>query len=224
MDPYIRALMNDGLDSLLEEIPDWMASQGEELMDSEDESDLLIAVRRADQQGGNPLFAVNMARVRAPPSFHRSVAIQMQVRFSLQQLHPPNGEYQGEAVAEAFHQGLINFIRDPRNGIVNPHDYSMSMAIHHSTGTHTWTSCPRVPLSEWIQGSPLTRQWLERLAKQLNSAESFDAASGDFYAKLTFFKTQQRGGRPAKNKPGNKSFEQLLKKRSVITITNKDEL
>ena len=98
------------------------------------------------------------------------------------------------------------------------------MAIHHSTGTHTWTSCPRVPLSEWIQGSPLTRQWLERLAKQLNSAESFDAASGDFYAELTFFKTQQRGGRPAKNKPGNKSFEQLLKKRSVITIKNKDEL
>ena len=103
----------------------------------------------------------------------------MQVRFSLQQLRPPNGEYQGEAVAEAFHQGLINFIRDPCNGIVNPHDYSMSMAIHHSTGTHTWTSCPRVPLSEWIQGSPLTRQWLERLAKQLNSAESFDAASGE---------------------------------------------
>ena len=30
--------MNDGLDSLLEEIPDWTASQGEELMDSEDES------------------------------------------------------------------------------------------------------------------------------------------------------------------------------------------
>ena len=43
MDPYIRALMEDGLDSLLEEIPDWTASQGEELIDSEDESDLLIA-------------------------------------------------------------------------------------------------------------------------------------------------------------------------------------
>ena len=224
MDPYIRALMEDGLDSLLEEIPDWTASQGEELIDSEDESDLLIAARRADQQGGNPLFAVNMERVRAPRSFHCGVAIQMQVRFSLEQLRPPNGEYQGEAVAEAFHQGLINFIRDPRNGIVNFDEYSMFMAIHHSTGTHTWTSCPRVPLSEWIQGSPLTRQWLERLAKQLNSAESFDAASGDFYAELSFFRTHQRGGRPAKNKPGNKSFEQLLKKRSVITIKNKDEL
>ena len=224
MDPYILALMNDSLDSWLADVPDWTASQGEELMDSDDENELLIAARRADQHGGNPLFSVNMQRVRAPRSFHRGVALQMQVRFSLEQLRPPNGEYQGEAVAEAFHQGLINFIRDPRNGIVNPDEYSMSMAIHHSTGTHTWTSCPRVPLSEWLQGSPLTRQWLEKLAKQLNSAESFDAASGEFFAELSFFKTQQRGGRPARNKPGNKSFEQLLNKRSVITIKNKDEL
>ena len=70
MDPYIRALMEDGLDSLLEEISDWTASQGEELIDSEDESDLLIAARRADQQGGNPLFAVNMQRVS--PIFSRA--------------------------------------------------------------------------------------------------------------------------------------------------------
>ena len=70
MDPHIRALMEEWLDSLLEEIPDWTTSQGEELMDSEDDSDLLIAARRAEQQGGNPLFAVNMERVRAPCSFH----------------------------------------------------------------------------------------------------------------------------------------------------------
>ena len=224
MDPFILALMNDSLDGWLTDVPDWTSSQGDELMASDDENDLLIAARRAEQQGGNPLFAVNMQRVRAPRSFHRGVVLQMQVRFALEQLRPPNGEYQGEAVAEAFHQGLINFIRDPRNGITNPDDYSMSMAIHHSTGTHTWTSCPRVPLTEWIQGSPLTRQWLEKLAKQLNSAESFDAASGDFFAELSFFKTEQRGGRPAKNKPGNNSFEQLLKKRTVIHIKNKDEL
>ena len=87
--------MNDGLDSLLEHIPDWTASQADELMDTDDESDLLVAARRADQQRGNPLFAVNMERVRAPRSFHRGVAIQMQVRFSLEQLRPPNGEYQG---------------------------------------------------------------------------------------------------------------------------------
>ena len=224
MDPFIRALMDDSLDSWLAEVPEWSSSQDDELMPSDDEDELLIAARRAEQQGGNPLFAVNMQRVRPPRSFHRGVAVQIQVRFSLEQLRPPNGEYQGEAVAEAFHQGLVNFIRDPRNGIENPDDYSMSMAIHHNTGTHTWTSCHRVPLRQWLDGSPLTRQWLEKLAKQLNSAESSDATNGEFYAELSFFKTEQRGGRPAKNKPGNKSFEQLLKKRSVITIKNKDEL
>ena len=82
----------------------------------------------------------------------------------------------------------------------------------------------RLPLSEWIQGSPLTRQWLEKLAKQLNSAESFDAANGEFYAELSFFKNRQRGGRPRKKNPGNKSFEQLLAKRYVIIIKNKDDL
>ena len=224
MDPYILALMNDSLDSFLEDETEWTPSQGEELMDSDDETDLLIASRQSDQQGGNPLFSVNMERVRPPRSFHRDVAIQMNVRFSLRQLRSPNGEFQGKAVAQAFHQGLINFIRDPRNGITNVEDYSLSMAIHHSTGSHTWTSCPRLPLSEWIQGSPLTRQWLEKLAKQLNSAESFDAANGEFYAELSFFKNRQRGGRPRKKNPSNKSFEQLLAKRYVIIIKNKEDL
>ena len=224
MDPYILALMNDSLDSFLEDETEWTPSQGKELMASDDETDLLIASRQSDQQGGNPLFSVNMERVRPPRSFHRDVAIQMNVRFSLRQLWSPNGEFQGEAVAQAFHQGLINFIRDPRNGITNVEDYSLSMAIHHSTDSHTWTSCPRLPLSEWIQGSPLMRQWLEKLAKQLNSAESFDAANGEFYAELSFFKNRQRGGRPRKKNPGNKSFEQLLAKRYVITIKNKDDL
>ena len=224
MDPYILALMNDSLDSFLEDGTEWTPSQGEKLMDSDDETDLLIASRQSDQQGGNPLFSVNMERVRPPRSFHRDVAVQMNVRFSLRQLRSPNGEFQGEAVAQAFHQGLINFIRDPRNCITNVEDYSLSMAIHHSTGSHTWTSCPRLPLSEWIQGSPLTRQWLEKLAKQLNSAESFDAANGEFYAELSFFKNRQRGGRPRKKNPGNKPFEQLLAKRYVIITKNKDDL
>ena len=63
MDPYILALMNDSLDSFLEDETEWTPSQGEELMDSDDETDLLIASRQSDQQGGNPLFSVNMERV-----------------------------------------------------------------------------------------------------------------------------------------------------------------
>lgn len=151
---------------------------------------------------------------------------QHNVRVFLEQLRSPNGDYQGEAVAEAFRQGLINFVRDPRNGIADVQDYSLSMAIHHSTGTHTWTSCPQLPLSEWLHSSPMTRLWLKKLAKQLNSAESFDAANGEFYAELSFFKNLQRvsGTHRKRNNPGNNTFEQLLKKRCVIWIKNNDDL
>ena len=57
------ALMEDGLDELLAEVPDRTESQGNEWMNSDDEEELLMASRRAEQQGGNPLFAVNMQRI-----------------------------------------------------------------------------------------------------------------------------------------------------------------
>ena len=69
MDPFIRALMEDGLDSLLEEIPEWTASQGDELMESEDESDLLIAARRADQQGVESLVCCQHGTSESAPFF-----------------------------------------------------------------------------------------------------------------------------------------------------------
>ena len=125
MDPYIRALMEDGLDVVL---ADWTENDGNELMDSDEEEELLIASRRAEQQGGNPLFAVTMQRVRPTRSFQRGVVLQSQVRFFLRQLRPPNGEMQGEAIAEAIRQGLVDFVRDPANGLTNPEDYSLSMA------------------------------------------------------------------------------------------------
>ena len=224
MDPFTIALMQDGLDGLLAEIPDWTENDSNELMDSDEEEELLIASRRADQQGGNPLFSVNMERIQPPRSFHNGTAIQIRTRFTLQQLRPSNGEFQGEAVAEAFYQGLVEFVSNPTNGITNPEDYSMSMAIHHNTGTHTWTQCARFRLTEWLQGTQRTREWLERLAKQLNSAENFDAANGEFYAELSFFRTERRGGKPGKNKLKRLSFQQILKKGSIIEIKNTDEL
>ena len=62
MDPFIIALMEDGL------LADWTENDGNELMDSDEEEVLLIASRRADQQGGNPLFSVNMERIQPPRS------------------------------------------------------------------------------------------------------------------------------------------------------------
>ena len=46
MDPYIRALIeNDGLEEMLAEELEWTASQGEALMNPEDDLDLLAASR-----------------------------------------------------------------------------------------------------------------------------------------------------------------------------------
>ena len=202
----------------------WTEKDGNELMDSDEEEELLKASRRAEQQGGNPLFAVTMQRIRPTRSFHRGVVLQFQVRFLLRQLRAPNSDLQGEAIAEAFRQGLVNFVRDPNNGIDNLEDYSLSMAVHHSTGNNLWTNTTRIPLKEWIEGSQYTRLWLEKLANQLNSIQSFDAANGEFYAELSFFRTERRGGRPGKSNLKRLSFQDILKKGSILEIKNADEL
>ena len=105
MDPYIRALMEDGLDEVLAE---WDEKDGLELMESEDEEELLRASRRADQQGGNPLFLVRMERVQercCAPS--RTVLLCKQKcdllcsNFAL-----PTGSFKGKQ-SQAFYQGLF---------------------------------------------------------------------------------------------------------------------
>ena len=209
MDPYIRALIeNDGLEEVLAEELEWTASQGEELMDSDDEFDLLAASRRADQYGGNRPFAVNMERIGPIRRWRDGVAVQHAVRSRLIQLRPPNGELQGEAITEATIQGLNEYVRDPRNQLERIEDVSISMAVHHSTGTHTWTSTRPIPL-----------------AKQLNSAESFDGSSGEFYIELLFFKNRQRGsGRKGENLRSMSYEDMLKKKHCLITIKNKDDL
>ena len=228
MDPYIRALIeNDGLEEVLAEELEWTASQGEELMDSDDELDLLAALRRADQHGGNQPFAVNMERIGPIQRWRDGVVVQHAVRSRLIQLRPPNGELQGEAITEATIQGLNEYVRDPRNELGRIEDLSMSMAVHHSTGTHTWTSTRPIPLEEWLNRSEYTEHWLDKLAKQLNSAESFDASFGEFYIELLFFKNRQRGSehRGKKGNPGSMSYEDMLKKKKcLITIKNKDDL
>ena len=192
-------------------------------MDLEAEPELLSAARRADQQGGNPLFRINPQRISSPRVFRDGVAGQHAVRFRLEQLRAPNGEYQGEAVSQVFRQGLVQYVQDNQIGPVE--DVTLWMPIHHSTGSHTWTSFPPLPLVDWLNGSEMSRSWSDRLAKQLNSSESFDGASGEFYAKLLFFENRSRGSGWKKNNPGSMSYEQMLKKeKDIVTIKNEDEL
>ena len=68
---------------------------------------------------------------------------------------------------------------------------------------------------------------MEKLAKQLNSAEDLDATEGEFHVEMTFIKSSGCGGKNGgkKGNPGWMSYEKLLKKRGcIIQIKNRDEL
>ena len=89
------------------------------------------------------------------------------------------------------------------------------------------TRSPVIPLTDWVENNQRSREWLEKLAKQLNSAHDFDATGGEFFAEMTFFKNGERGGKNGgkKHNPGRMSYEALLKKKKcIIQIENKDEL
>ena len=90
-----------------------------------------------------------------------------------------------------------------------------------------WTRSPIITLTDWLENNQRSRDWLEKLAKQLNSTEDLDATGGEFYAEMTFVKNPGRGaGRKGKkHNPGRMSCEALLKKKKcIIQIKNKDEL
>ncbi|CAH3176775.1 unnamed protein product [Porites evermanni] len=79
---------------------------------------------------------------------------------------------------------------------------------------------------EWLSNGAYTRAWLEELAK-LNSAQVMDPQRDGFYVELTFVKRLGRGGKNGGKKanPGRHAWEKLAKKkRSVVTIQNKDNL
>ena len=77
-------------------------------------------------------------------------------------------DQQGEAMAEGFRQGLLNVVRE--RGFV-PECYLLQLEVHHGSGTHVWTQSPVIPLTDWVQNNQRSSEWMEKLAKQLNSAE-----------------------------------------------------
>ena len=51
----------------------------------------------------------------------------------------------------------------------------------------TYTPAVRIiPLTDWVEDRQRSREWLDRLVKQLNSAEDLDATSGEFFTELVF--------------------------------------
>ena len=100
------------------------------------------------------------------------------------------------------------------------------MKIHHNTGRKTaWTSSPLSPVEDWLENRERMRQWIQQLANELNSSQTIDVSSEDFFAELTLVKTPSAGGRYKKYGIKSLSFEDMLrKKQCIIQIRNKDEL
>ena len=87
MDPFILTLTQDGLDDVL---APWSASQGDVLMDSDDDKALLGVTRQADQQGVNPLFSVRREGVREPRSWQNGTVVKDRVQLRLEQNRKPD--------------------------------------------------------------------------------------------------------------------------------------
>ena len=90
MDPFILTLTQDGLDDVL---APWSASQGDVLMDSDDDKALLGVTRQADQQGVNPLFSVRREGVREPRSWQNGTVVKDRVQLRLEQNRKPDEDF-----------------------------------------------------------------------------------------------------------------------------------
>ena len=99
-------------------------------------------------------------------------------RLRLRELRGPTNELLGEATAKAHRQGIEEVVRD--RGYV-PEEYLLKFAVHDNYYAHVWASSPVMPLTDWLRGNQRSREWMEKLAKQLNSGEDTDVAQGDFF-------------------------------------------
>lgn len=161
-----------------------------EEMNSEDEEWLLAGARRSEQQGANPLFSVIRERVGPIRRWQNGTVQQDHLRLQLQQNRPPNDDFLGEAVEEAFFQNVREYVEQEQ---LNPDHYKLQMKIHHNGGgTNAWTSSPLLPLTDWLENRERTRQWIQQLANELNSSQDMDVARDDFFAELTFVRMRSR--------------------------------
>lgn len=91
---------------------EWSASQGDELMTSSQEEACLTGARRAEQQGGNPLFGVDVEGHGAPRTCCEKTVVQDRLQLRLRQLRLPEEDLLGEAITEVFREGFRNAIRE----------------------------------------------------------------------------------------------------------------
>lgn len=112
--------------------------------DGEDELNL-AAARRAEQQGGNPLFRAEFQAIGSQRWWHGGAPNAERFRLTLRELRAPSDELLGEAMAEAYNQGLREVVRDRR---YVPEEYLLKFVLHDNYYAHA--SCDAVNgLASW---------------------------------------------------------------------------
>ena len=211
--------MSEGED--MEELA--LSEDVDDLMPSEDEEWLLAGARKSEQQGGNPLFSVLRQRIHRPRRWQGGAVRQEHFRLELQQNRTPSDDKLGEAIAEAFHQNVRDYVSKEK---LNPAHFRMQLKIHHNgDGVHVWTSSPVLPLEDWVHNKERTRQYIQQLSNELNSSQNINPTHDDFFAEFTLIYKPPAGGKTKKYNIKSLSYQQMMaKKRCIIQIHNTDEL
>ena len=180
--------------------------------------------RWATQMGGgaannNPLFKFKMVSVGKRRTW-RDVVRRDTFNAELQQLRKPIPDDNiGQALTKALHEAIQNEIRRQRRP---PHHF-INMAITANNFSHAYQTV-NFTVEEFLNKTARLNELLQKLARKLNSNESFNPNQG-FFVDVVFVKMPGKGKGRKKNNPGQKCLDRENKrKKCIIAIENTDEL
>lgn len=190
-------------------------------MDSQEDEFLNYAYDRFEQTGGalGPLFQFNLTPI-GPRRRWRNVVERAQFRATYQQLRDPTPKDSiGLALVDALHTAIDGELR--RDHRPDHHFVNFSITAHGFT--HAYQSI-NFTVGEFLKRSLRLDELLQSLANKLNSNESFSPEHG-FQVDITIVAMPGPGSGRTKHNPGRRCLEkENKKKRSIITIRNKDQL
>ena len=177
------------------------------------------------QTGGgvtSPLFTFDV-RPSAMPQRWKNTVHKTRHSARLQQSREPEvGDHLGSEMTDAVRRALLSTISlHPNLGDHDQIHFTMQAKALSEGNNHCFQST-RFTVAEVRDGGQRLTAYLQQLARQLNSGQSF--SSGDeFTLDTTTIVMPERGSRPKKYDPIKAAVRGIVK-RSRIPIKNKDEL
>ncbi|PFX30059.1 hypothetical protein AWC38_SpisGene5144 [Stylophora pistillata] len=131
---------------------------------------------------------------------------------------PSSSDDVGKEISEALTRSIRNTLRS--ENVQNHH--MMHFNLQSDAFPHAFQSIT-LPVEEVMTGTDRFDSYMVALANKLNSGEAFNSSSS-FNADLTIIQSPQRGGKFKFDLGKIPMVDVLKKKKSVIMITNTDEL